>query len=126
MLMLNNADWELPQIGKEPTVGYEDEYVEKTMISGKIRRIYKGRRFYGNFSYAFLTTAQRDDLQTLLLLQRTNGYIDVKISTPYGSFEGQAIIDVDASQTRFRYDTETGEYVWTNWRMSIKAVDYDS
>lgn len=125
MLTINGIDMELPQIGREPTMGYADEYVEKTMISGKIRRIYKGRRFYANFSYAFLTAEQRTTVNSLLAAQRQNGYLDVQISSPFGSYNGQAIIELGQGQTRFAYSDVLGEYVWTNWDLTLKGVDYD-
>ena len=125
MLKINNIDMELPQMGREPTMGYADEYVEKTMISGKIRRIYKGRRFYANFSYAFLTAEQRTTVNSLLAAQRQNGYLDVQISSPFGSYNGQAIIELGQEQTRFAYSDVLGEYVWTNWDLTLKGVDYD-
>lgn len=117
---------ELPQIGKEPTMGYADEYVEKTMISGKIRRIYKGRRFYANFSYAYLTFDERTIINSLLAAQRETGYLTAQISTPYGSYSGQVIIELNQNQTRFKYDEGLGDYVWTNWTLTLKGVDYDS
>ena len=125
MLKINSIDMELPQIGREPTMGYADEYVEKTMISSKIRRIYKGRRFYANFSYAFLTAEQRTTVNSLLAAQRQNGYLDVQISSPFGSYNGQAIIELGQEQTRFAYSDVLGEYVWTNWDLTLKGVDYD-
>lgn len=125
MLTINNIDMELPQMGREPTMGYADEYVEKTMISGKIRRIYKGRRFYANFSYAFLTAEQRATVNSLLAAQRQNGYLDVQISSPFGSYNGQAIIELGQEQTRFKYDETAQDYVWINWTLTLKGVDYD-
>lgn len=125
MLMINNIDMELPQMGREPTMGYADEYVEKTMISGKIRRIYRGRRFYANFSYAFLTAEQRATVNSLLAAQRQNGYLTVQISSPFGSYNGQAIIELGQEQTRFKYDETTHDYVWTNWALTLKGVNYD-
>ena len=125
MLTINGIDMELPQIGREPTMGYADEYVEKTMISGKIRRIYKGRRFYANFSYGFLTEEQRATMNSLLAAQRQNGYLTVQISSPYGTYNGQAIIELGQEQTRFKYDEEAQDYVWTNWTLTLKGVDYD-
>lgn len=125
MLTINGIDMELPQIGREPTMGYADEYVEKTMISGKIRRIYKGRRFYANFSYAFLTAEQRATVNSLLAAQRQNGYLTVQISSPYGTYNGQAIMELGQEQTRFKYDEEAQDYVWTNWTLTLKGVDYD-
>lgn len=125
MLTINGIDMELPQIGREPTMGYADEYVEKTMISGKIRRIYKGRRFYANFSYAFLTAEQRATVNSLLAAQRQNGYLTVQISSPFGTYNGQAIMELGQEQTRFKYDEEAQDYVWTNWTLTLKGVDYD-
>lgn len=125
MLTINGIDMELPQIGREPTMGYADEYTEKTMISGKIRRIYKGRRFYANFSYGFLTAEQRATMNSLLAAQRQNGYLTVQISSPYGTYNGQAIIELGQEQTRFKYDEEVQDYVWTNWTLTLKGVDYD-
>lgn len=125
MLTINNVNMELPQMGREPTMGYADEYVEKTMISGKIRRIYKGRRFYANFSYAFLTAEQRATVNSLLASQRQNGYLTVQISSPFGTYNGQAIIELGQEQTRFKYDEEAQDYVWTNWSLTLKGVDYD-
>ena len=125
MLTINGIDMELPQIGREPTMGYADEYVEKTMISGKIRRIYKGRRFYATFSYAFLTAEQRATVNSFLSAQRQNGYLTVQISSPFGTYNGQAIIELGQEQTRFKYDEEAQDYVWTNWTLTLKGVDYD-
>lgn len=125
MLKINGIDMELPQIGREPTMGYADEYIEKTMISGKIRRIYKGRRFYANFSYGFLTAEQRATMNSLLAAQRQNGYLTVQISSPYGTYNGQAIIELGQEQTRFKYDEEAQDYVWTNWALTLKGVNYD-
>lgn len=125
MLKINGIDMELPQMGREPTMGYADEYIEKNMISGKIRRIYKGRRFYANFSYAFLTAEQRATVNSLLAAQRQNGYLNVQISSPFGSYNGQAIIELGQEQTRFKYDETAQDYVWINWTLTLKGVDYD-
>lgn len=125
MLKINNVDLELPQIGKEPTMGYEDEYVEKTMISGRIRRIYKGRRFYANFSYAFLTAEQRNTINTLLAAQQQNGYLNVQIDSPYGSYNGQAVMELNSDQARFCYSDVLQDYVWINWELELKGVAYD-
>lgn len=125
MLTINGIDMELPQMGREPTMGYADEYIEKNMISGKIRRIYKGRRFYANFSYAFLTAEQRATVNSLLAAQRQNGYLTVQISSPFGTYNGQAIIELGQEQTRFKYDETAQDYVWINWTLTLKGVDYD-
>lgn len=126
MLKIENIDFELPQIGKEPKIGYADEYIEKTMLSGKIRRIYKGKRFYATFSYAFLTEEQIANLNAILAAQRQNGYVAVQINSPYGDYNGAAILEVASDQTRFAIDKDTGACVWVNWSMSVKGVDYAS
>ena len=125
MLKINGINMELPQMGKEPTMGYADEYTEKTMISGKLRPIYSGRRFYATFSYAFLTAEQRATVNSLLSAQRQNGYLDVQISTPFGSYNGQAVIELNSDQTRFAYDETAQDYVWIDWELELKGVDYD-
>lgn len=124
MLKINNVDMEFPQMGREPTMGYTDEYVEKTMISGKIRRIYKGRRFSATFSYAYLTSSQRNTLDTLLSAQRQNGYLTAQIDSPFGTYNGQVIMTLDKEQTRFKYDETLGDYVWVNWQLTLKGVPY--
>lgn len=124
MILLENIDFELPQIGKTPKIGYSDEYIEKTMISGKIKRIYKGRRFYATFSYAFLTDEQVSNLNSILASQRQNGYINIQIDTPYGDYNGAGILEVGSDQTRFKIDPKTGESTWVDWQMTVKGVDY--
>lgn len=124
MLKINNIDMELPQIGKEPKMGYAEEYVEKTMLSGKIRRIYRGKRFYATFSYAYLTSEQRTIIQQLLAAQEQSGYVTIQISSPYGTFSGQAIMELNQQQTRFAYSEVLGDYVWVDWQITVKGVEY--
>lgn len=126
MLKINNIDMELPQMGKEPQMGYAEEYVEKTMSSGKIRRIYRGKRFYATFSYAYLTSEQRTIIQQLLAAQEQSGYVTVQISSPYGTFLGQAIMELNQQQTRFAYSDVLGDYVWVDWQITVKGVEYAS
>ena len=126
MLTINNIDMELPQMGKEPQMGYAEEYVEKTMLSGKIRRIYRGKRFYATFSYAYLTSEQRTIIQQLLAAQEQSGYVTVQISSPYGTFSGQAIMELNQQQTRFAYSDVLKDYVWVNWQITVKGVEYAS
>lgn len=126
MLKINNIDMELPQMGKEPQMGYAEEYVEKTMLSGKIRRIYRGKRFYATFSYAYLTSEQRTIIQQLLAAQEQSGYVTVQISSPYGTFSGQAIMELNQQQTRFAYSDVLKDYVWVNWQITVKSVEYVS
>ena len=126
MLNIEGINFDLPQIGREPKMGYSDEFIEKVMISGKIRRIFKGKRFYATFSYAFLTDEQILIFNSLLDQQRQQGYLNVEIDTAFGSYKGSAIVELNGDQTRFKYDRETGKYLWINWQLSIKGVDYGS
>lgn len=126
MLKINNIDMELPQMGKEPQMGYAEEYVEKTMLSGKIRRIYRGKRFYATFSYAYLTSEQRTIIQQLLAAQEQSGYVTIQISSPYGTFSGQAIMELNQQQTRFAYSDVLNDYVWVDWQITVKGVEYAS
>ena len=126
MFTINGQNWELPQSGKEPTMGYSDEYIEKTMISGKIRRIYKGRRFFARFYYPFLSDTQKSAYEALFTTQRQNGSLTIEIDSPYGSWRGEAILDGNNNQRRFTADPITGERRWLDWTLSITAVDYDS
>lgn len=126
MLKIENIDLEYPQIGKEPTMGYSDEYIEKTMMSGLIKRIYKGKRFYANFSYPYLLEKERATLNSLLNTQRVQGYLNVVIDTPFGQYSGQAILELSNDQTRFMYSKVLDDYVWTNWSITLKGARYDS
>lgn len=124
MLKIENVDLEFPTIGKEPTFGFSDEFIEKTMLSGKIKRIYKGRRFYATFSYGYLLETQRQTIQTLLQTQRQQGYLSAVINTPYGQYTGNVILELNGNQTRFAYSEVLQDYVWTNWTLTLKAVAY--
>ena len=126
MLKVENIDIEYPQIGKEPTMGYSDEYIEKTMMSGLIKRIYKGKRFYATFSYPYLLENERATINSLLATQRTQGYLNVVIDTPFGKYSGQAILELGNDQTRFMYSNVLQDYVWTNWSITLKGARYDS
>lgn len=126
MIKVENIDIEYPQIGKEPTMGYSDEYIEKTMMSGLIKRIYKGKRFYATFSYPYLLENERATINSLLATQRTQGYLNVVIDTPFGQYSGQAILELGNDQTRFMYSNVLQDYVWTNWSITLKGARYDS
>lgn len=126
MLKVENIDLEYPQIGREPKMGYADEYIEKTMMSGLIKRIYSGKRFYATFSYAYLLNDQRATINALLSTQRTQGYLNVVIDTPFGQYAGPAILELSNEQTRFTYSEVLKDYVWTNWSLTLKGARYDS
>lgn len=123
MIKIENIDVEFPQMGKEPKVGYETIYQEYIMMSGKIKRIEKGKRFVASFSYAYLTADQRSTIQELLTTQKLQGYLAAQISTPQGTFIGNVIIDINSDQSRFAYSEVLQDYVWTNWSFTAKAVD---
>lgn len=124
MLKIENIDLEFPTIGKTPSFGFSDEFVEKTMMSGKIKRIYKGRRFYATFSYGYLLDEQRAIIDELLQTQRVKGALVVKCTTPYGEFDGDAILELNNNQARYLYSDVLKDYVWTNWTLTLKAVSY--
>lgn len=126
MFKIEGIDMEFPQMGKEPKIGYSNEYIEKNMMSGKIRRIYKGKRLVATFTYAFLTDSQRNILFQLLTTQSNQGYVNVEIDNPFGTFSGEALIEINNDQSRFCYSEVLNDYVWTNFTLSIKGVGYDN
>lgn len=130
MLKIEGIDFEFPQMGKEPKIGFSDEYIEKIMMSGLIRRIYKGRRFVATFSYAYLLDEQRQMLQQVLDRQKKRGYVNVVINSPLydsqNTYTLQAIIELNNQQTRFAYSEVLGQYVWTNWNITLKGAQYEN
>lgn len=124
MIQVEGVDIEYPQIGREPQMGYTPEYIEKRMISGYIRRLYRGKRFNATFSYAFLTQEQIDEIRQLLDLQYQKGVLQIIISSPFGNYEGDAILELNGTQTRYKRDPDTGEFVWTNWRINVQGARY--
>lgn len=122
MIKIENQNMELPQMGREPTMGYAEEYIEKTMISGLTRRISRGKRFYANLSYAYLLDSQRALISELLETQRIQGYLMAEISTPYGSYSGKVLLDLNQDQSRFSYSDVLKDYVWTNWKLTIRGA----
>lgn len=125
MIILENYDVEFPQIGKEPKIGYTPVYNEYIMLSGKVRRIQKGKRFVASFSYAFLTATQRALIQDLLDIQKNLGYVKAIVNTPYGSFNGNVIMSLNDDQARFSYSEVLQDYVWTNWKLTLRGVDLE-
>lgn len=123
MLIIQGIDFNLPQINKEPKMGYEQEYIEKKMVSGKIRRIHKGKRFVATFSFAFLTGDQKASLQGVMEHQRIHGYVTAQIQTPFGSFNGNVNVELGSEQTRFKYDKTAQDYVWTDWQIVLRGTD---
>lgn len=126
MFIIESIDFEFPQIGKEPKIGFSDEYIEKTMLSGFIKRIYKGKRFYATFTYPYLLSDERATLKSVLDTQRQKGYVNVILDTPFGQYDGQAFIELNNEQSRFCYSDVLKEYVWTNWSITLKGAKYDS
>lgn len=121
MIKIEGYDMELAQMGKTPTMGYVEEFNEKTMLSGLIRRLYRGKRFTATLSYDFLLQDERTRIEELMQLQRNRGYLSAEISTPFGDYIGEVTIDVNSSQTRWCYSEVLRDYVWINWQLVIKG-----
>jgi hypothetical protein len=121
MINLGGIDFELNTLAPNPEFNYQQVYVERTMISGKIRRIYKGKRFTMSIAYGYLTDQQISNLYGLLSSQSQNGFISAAITTPDGSFTGNVMIDIDESQKRFKI--VDGKGVWSNWVINLTGVD---
>lgn len=122
MINLGGIDWELKTLARNPEFNYQEEFVERKMISGKVRRIYKGKRMTFTATYGYLTDTQISNLYSLLDSQRNNGYVSATITTPSGTFEGNASIEIDDSQKRFTHSDSLG-WIWTNWVIIITAID---
>lgn len=112
MFLINNENWELPQIGKTPKIGYEYEYITKTALSGKTYRTYIGRRFVASISYAFLTAEQIEKI-----MEYAKSVVDIEIRTPIDTFEGKAQITITNMPSRF--DTSETSDTWTGWTIDI-------
>jgi hypothetical protein len=121
MINLGGIDFELPTLAPNPEFNWQEEYVERKMLSGKIRRVYKGRRFTMTLVYGYLTEQQASDLYGLLASQQSNGYVAAAVTTPDGSFSGNVTIDVDESQKRFKI--ADGKGVWSNWVLTLSGTD---
>ena len=129
-------DGEQNFMGKNPTFGYEEEFVEKRMLSGLIRRIYKGKRFVARVSFGTLLPAnsiqsheigaRANGVYWLLDKQRSNGYLYAEVTDPESkteTFKGNVFVDLDSSRRRFKWDTDLQDYVWTNYQLVITACD---
>lgn len=124
MFTLNGVNFEFPQMGKEPKIGYTDEFVDKTMLSGRIRRIHRGRRFNAVITYAYLLETERVKLDQIMDAQAQNGYVTVQLDTPKGTYTGAAIVSLNTAQTRFSYSNVLNDYVWTNWELTLSGMSY--
>ena len=122
MINIGGIDFELKTLAPNPEFSYEEEYVERKMISGKLRKIYKGKRMNFTATYAYLTSTQINNLYSLLDQQRTNGFVSASITTPSGAFEGNVTITIDDTQKRFTYNSTLG-WIWSNWVIVLTAVD---
>lgn len=124
MFTINNINFEFPQRSKSHTAGYKEEYLEKEMVSGKVRRLYRGKRFYADFFYPFLSTAQINNLKTILEYQRKWGYCNVEMDSAEDAFKGQAFVSVNSDQEKFETNIEENEYQWIKWSLEIESVNY--
>mgnify|MGYP000950523092 CR=1 FL=1 len=122
MINLGGINWELKTLAPDPEFNYEEEFVERKMISGKVRRIYKGKRMTFTAVYGYLTDTQISNLYSLLDSQRSNGYVSATITTPSGTFEGNVSIGIDDSQKRYTHSDSLG-WIWTNWVIILTAID---
>lgn len=122
MINLGGINWELKTLAPDPEFNYEEEFVERKMISGKVRRIYKGKRMTFTAKYGYLTDTQISNLYSLLDSQRSNGYVSATITTPSGTFEGNVSIEIDDSQKRYTHSDSLG-WIWTNWVIILTAID---
>lgn len=122
MIKLGGIDFELATLAPNPKFGYTYEYVEKKMISGRIRRIYKGRRAQIELSYGYLTDEQISNLDGLIRSQLQNGYVSVEIDMPKGEFIGEANITINNLQSRYAYINK--KWVWTNYEIIITGTTY--
>lgn len=114
MFKINGEDWELPVMGKTPTIGYEYTYTSKTTLDGKIHRKYVGRRFNATFSYAILTDAQVAKIKSWA---ESNDGVSVEISTPIDIFTGKAYLTILNAPQRFKPDT------WTAWQLQLTGAE---
>lgn len=118
MLVLNDVDWDLPTLNKNPKFGFVPEYIEKKTISGKIVRTVKGKRFQAEFSYAYLTPEQLSNLFAL----RDAQPFEVEIATPEDKFKGPyyntVYIEINSMFSRYAYINN--QWVWTD--INIKLI----
>lgn len=124
MINLGGIDFELDTLAPNPEFNYQDEFIERKMISGKIRRIYKGKRMTMTLVYGYLTDSQVSNLYSLISSQITNGFISAAITTSNNqTFQGNVNISLDESQKRFKYDSSSSKWIWSNWKVVLTAVD---
>ena len=122
MIKVDGIDFEISTLAPNGKFGYIMEYVEKKMISGKIRRIYKGRRVNIELNYGYLTPTQISNLNHIMKNQIQNGYVTIEVDIPTGSFTGQANIAVNNLQSRYAFIN--GEWVWTNYEISLVSTEF--
>lgn len=127
MINLNEYDFELSTLNKDPEIGYKPEFREYKMLSGKIRRDTIGHRFIAKLGYAYLTDTEIGYLVALLQAQKTAGYITAEISTPHaGTFTGPVFLEVNETQKRYAYDSVLARYVWVNWEIILTGTEVEA
>lgn len=127
MIKLNEYDFELSTINKDPEFGYKPEFREYKMISGKIRRDTIGHRFVAKIGYAYLTDVEIGYLVALLQAQKTTGSITAEITTPHeGTFTGSVFLEVNESQKRFAYDSVLERWIWLNWEIILTGTEVEA
>lgn len=124
---INNVDVNFPQMGKEPTMGYEPVYTEKTVISGAVFRKIKGYRRVLTWSYDYLTYEQRQTFYSILN-NSTMGAYTVYCLFPAGhglersEITDTMIITMNSDQRQFM-DSSVNGVVYKNWR--FRAVSQE-
>lgn len=122
MLNIGGYDLEFQTINREPVFGYVDEYREYKMLSGKVRRDVKGKRFSAEFTYAYLTDTQIGTLLAIQSAYKSAGYVAAEITMPSMNFSGDVHFAIENSQARFHID-DAGVAIWKNWQILLTGVD---
>lgn len=117
MIKLNNVDIESYIKSINPSFGFESEYYENKMISGKIRRDYRGKRFKASIKFPYLTQEQVNYLFDIIKGEEINA----QISTAVGLFQGNVFANLNSSQTRFAFINNN--WVWVNYELTLNGVD---
>ena len=120
MFKIENEDLEYPTLAPNSKVGYDNEFKTYEMVSGKIRRVYIGKRFNATIKYGYLTPQQVSKIADILAIQRTKGYVDIQIDTAFGTYTGGAFLSV-GNQSRF--GKVNNQLVWTNYEITLVGAD---
>ena len=122
MIKLNNFDFDITIVAPNPLFGYVDEYKEYSVISGKIRREYAGKRFRGEIPCGYFTNEQIAHINALQDTQKIDGHLAAQVDMPGNQiFVGDVFLSVNNLQARFAKINDA--YVWTNWNIVLTGAD---